>query len=119
MRSLFAVSVSAFVVFMACQAEANTKDTKDKEKDKKIEFTGSLKTGIMAIGGETTGTIIENKKERYELDFGKNKDLRKKADMLDKKMVTVVGTLEIRAGVEIRMRRIIHVTSIEEAKEGK
>lgn len=96
-------------------AEDNRKESKDKEK--KAEFTGKLRTGIVAIGGETTGIIIETKKGAFELDFGEQKELRQKAEKLDGKNVTVVGKLEIRKGVEVKERRIVIVTSLEEAKE--
>lgn len=88
-----------------------------KKEAKKVELTGTLRTGIVAIGGETTGTLLETKKKgRFELDFGKLKALRQAAEKLDGKQVRVVGTLEIRKGVEIKERRIVRVTSLEEAK---
>jgi hypothetical protein len=43
---------------------------------KKVEMKGTLRTGIVAIGGETTGTIIETKEGKYEPDFGTDRDLR-------------------------------------------
>lgn len=88
----------------------------DKEA-KKVEMKGTLRTGIVAIGGETTGTILQTKDGTFELDFGKNKDLRQKAEKLNGKTVMVTGTLEVRKGVEIKERRIITVASLEEAKE--
>ena len=63
---------------------------------KKVEMKGTLRTGIVAIGGETTGTIIETKEGKYELDFGTDKDLRKKAEELNGKMVVVTGELNMR-----------------------
>lgn len=86
------------------------------EKSKQVELEGKLRTGIVAIGGETTGTIIQVKKEFYELDFGKNKELQQKAKKLNGKNVKVVGTLVIRKGVEVKVRRIVTVTKLEEVK---
>ena len=63
---------------------------------KKVEMKGTLRTGIVAIGGETTGTIIETKEGKYELDFGTDKDLRKKAEELNGQMVVVTGELNMR-----------------------
>ena len=63
---------------------------------KKVEMKGTLRTGIVAIGGETTGTIIETKEGKYELDLGTDKDLRKKAEELNGKMVVVTGELNMR-----------------------
>ena len=62
---------------------------------KEVEMKGTLRTGIVAIGGETTGTIIETKEGKYELDFGTDKDLRKRAEELNGKMV-VTGELNMR-----------------------
>lgn len=81
----------------------------------KVELTGTLRTGIVAIGGETTGVILETKEGKYELDFGKDKELRQKAGKLNGKTVQVAGTLEIRKGVEVKERKIVIVTRLEEA----
>jgi hypothetical protein len=88
----------------------------DKE-GKKVEMKGKLRTGIVAIGGETTGTIIETKDGTFELDFGKDKELRQKANKLKDKLVLVAGTLEVRKGVEVKERKIITVSKLQEAKE--
>jgi hypothetical protein len=79
-------------------------------------MTGTLRTGIVAIGGETTGTVIQTKKGTFELDLGKNKELRDKAEKLKGKTVTVTGSLVIRKGVEVKVRKIIVVTRLQEAK---
>ena len=80
----------------------------------KMSFTGKLSTGVMAIGGETTGTIISDGKTTYELDI-KGAALKTKAEGLNGKQVTVTGTLTIKAGVEIAQRRIITVDTLEAA----
>lgn len=115
MRSLVASSVALFLAIAVTQAQDNKKEAKDKEA-KKVELTGTLSTGIVAIGGETTGTIIKTQEGTFELDIGKQKDLREKAEKLSGKTVTVVGTLAIRRGVEVKERRIVTVTSLDEAK---
>ena len=79
-----------------------------------ITFTGKLNTGMMAIGGETTGIIISDGKTTYELDI-KDAGLRAKADQLNGKQATVQGTLTVKAGVEIAQRRIIAVETLEAA----
>ncbi len=88
----------------------------DKE-GKPVEMNGKLRTGIVAVGGETTGTIIETKNGTFELDFGKDKELRQKADKFNGKMVRVAGTLTVRKGVEVKERRIITVKKLEEITE--
>ena len=65
-----------------------------------VNVVGILRTGIVAIGGETTGTTITAKGVTWELDLGKNAELRQMVKKLDGKKVTVRGTLERRAGVE-------------------
>ena len=62
---------------------------------KKVEVKGTLRTGVVAIGGETTGTSIETKEGKYEPDFGTVKDPRKKEEELNGKMV-VTGELNMR-----------------------
>ncbi|MFO0964787.1 MAG: hypothetical protein U0793_04255 [Gemmataceae bacterium] len=90
----------------------------DEPKEKKASmWTGKLQTGVFAIGGETTGIVLKTKdKGAFELDLGKNKELRAQAEKLNGKEVTVEGTLTIRKGVEIRERRIITATSLKEVK---
>jgi len=87
------------------------------QEAKKVELQGKLRTGIVAIGAETTGTIIETKDGAFELDFGKDKALREKADKLNGKAVQVAGTLTIRKGVEVKERKIVAVSKLEEAKK--
>jgi hypothetical protein len=77
-----------------------------------VSVVGTLRTGIVAIGGETTGTTITAKGIRWELDFGQNAELRAAAEKLDGKQVTVSGTVERRAGVEIKERWIVTVASL-------
>lgn len=79
-----------------------------------ITFTGKLTTGMMAIGGETTGTIVNDGKTSYELD-SKDAAIKAKFRELSGKQVTVKGTLTVKEGVEVRQRRIITVESIDAA----
>ena len=82
----------------------------------KVEIRGVLRHGVMAIGGETTGTEITANGITWELDLNKRKDLRQKAEELDAETVVLSGTLERRKGVEIAHRWIVTVTSL--AKNG-
>lgn len=100
--------------FLAVQpADLQKEEPKGKEK---MEVTGKLHHPVFAIGGETTGTVVETKKLSYELDLGGKKDLLKQVEALKGKEVTVCGTLKVVKGVEIPERRIITVTEIKEAK---
>ena len=74
-------------------------------------FEGTLESGIMAVGGETTGVVLKTESgEKYELDFGKDGNLAKLAEKLNGKPVVVIGEYTIRGGVETKERRIIRVT---------
>ena len=83
--------------------------------DKEVQVRGTLKTGIVAIGGETTGTIVRTKAGTFELEFGKDKELRALAKKLDGKEVVVSGPLQVRKGVEVKERRIITVKTLKAA----
>ena len=76
---------------------------------------GTLRTGIMAIGGETTGITITARGATWDLDLGGDPALGKKAEALSGKRVVVRGTLELRRGVERRQRYVVTVISIEAA----
>jgi hypothetical protein len=82
----------------------------------KVEVKGKLETGIIAIGGETTGTTITANGVTWELDVGKNAKLRKLLPSLDGKTVVAKGTLSRRAGVETGQRWIVNVSSLEAVK---
>ena len=82
------------------------------EESISVTVVGKLRTGIVAIGGETTGTTITAKGIKWELDFGKNAELRAAAEKLNGKQVTVNGTLERRSGIEVKERWIVAVSSV-------
>ena len=84
--------------------------------DKQVEVKGTLRTGVVAAGGETTGTVVETKEGTYELDLGKNEDLRLTVEKLDGRAVVVTGSLTVRGGVEVKQRRIIAVSSLKAAE---
>ncbi len=81
-----------------------------------VEVKGLLKTGILAIGGETTGTTITARGTTWELDFGNRADLRKHADELSDQNVIVTGRLNMKRGIEIRKRWIVDVASLQAAR---
>ena len=84
-----------------------------------VTVVGTLKTGIAAIGGETTGTTITAREITWELNFAKNEELRKAADKWNGMQVTVMGSLERRAGVEVKQRWIVTVSSLKGPEEPK
>ena len=103
------VSVAVLVVLTAIQVSAGA----DNKADSYINLTakGKLKTGVVAPGGETTGTILTTNDGTLELDI-KDKDLQKKAESLNGKTVIVTGKLTIKPGVEVKTRHIVIVDSL-------
>lgn len=106
----------ALALAVACAAVVAQSEAGDKGKDDaayvKVEIKGTLQTGVMAIGGESTGYVLTANTMRFELDFGKNKEFRELADKSNGKTVVVMGTLNMRKGVEIKSRTIVTVTGI-------
>ena len=80
-----------------------------------VEVKGKLESNVLAIGAETTGIQVSAKGITWELEFGKNEKLRKKAKSLDEKNVILKGSLELKSGVEIKKRWIVHVTDLEKS----
>jgi hypothetical protein len=79
---------------------------------KDTEYTGALKTGVVAIGGETTGIVITVGDKTYDLDLHADKTLTQASTTLAGKQVTVTGYLTIKKGVEIKERQIIVVSTL-------
>lgn len=76
----------------------------------KVDMTGRLETGIVAIGGETTGNRITAGNISFELQL--TADQKRIARTLNGKRVRVTGVLAKVAGVEINERWIVNVTSL-------
>ena len=80
-----------------------------------VVVRGTLRTGMMAIGGETTGTTLSARGATWELDLRGNPEWAARAESLNGRRVVVKGSLEARAGVERRQRWIVTVKSLEAA----
>ena len=117
----FGVIFSVLVCFAvtACLAFAAPKDDSNREEMIRVTVIGKLTTGIVAIGGETTGTTITANGITWELDFGRNNDLRTAAEKWNGQHVLVRGQLSRRAGVEIRERWIVSVSPLRQAPRGE
>jgi hypothetical protein len=91
----------------------------DKQEDApiKVEVVGTVQTGIVAIGGETTGILVKVKGVVWELDPGKNQDLRAQAEKLNGKLGVISGNYQVKQGVEIRQRQIVAVNSLKAADD--
>ena len=81
------------------------------EQSIKVEVTGLVKTGIAAIGGETTGITITANKVTWELDI-KDPALLALAKEMDGKTAIAKGELRAVEGVEIPRRWIVTVSDI-------
>jgi cytochrome c-type biogenesis protein CcmE len=81
----------------------------------RVEARGKLKTGVVAIGGETTGTLLVTKDGKLELSLTAKKDLPELAEKLSGKDVVVTGTLTVRKGVETGPRIIVNVATLKAA----
>lgn len=80
----------------------------------KVDVIGTVETGMMAIGGETTGAVIRANGVEWELDFQSAKQLAV-AKALGAKKARVRGTFLMFDGVERKSRRIVAVESIVDA----
>ncbi len=115
-RIVFGETVSLPKTRVVAKVDPKIYDEKPTAEDSiSVTVVGTLRTGIVAIGGETTGTTITAKEITWELEFGKNAELRKGTGKFDGKKVIVRGSLERRAGIEVKERCIVTVTGLEEA----
>jgi hypothetical protein len=105
----------ALVLALATAAAAQDAEPK-KVADSyvKIEAKGKLATGIMAIGGETTGVQLRTDAGTFELDI--DKKVAESPDKWDGKTVIVTGTLYVKKGVTRGQRTIVKVATLKEAK---
>jgi hypothetical protein len=97
-------------------AAVGGKTAPDSGESIEVRVRGTIRGGLMAIGGETTGITIRARGVTWELDFGGDESMRARAEALDGKGALVTGTLEGRPGVEIPMRWILKVETIAPAE---
>jgi hypothetical protein len=74
------------------------------------EWAGRVETGVMAIGGETTGIRLVT--AGPEFDLTATATIAARLRELGGRSVTVRGRLRVQPGVELRERRIVDVTEI-------
>lgn len=78
----------------------------------RIAVRGTLRHGVVAPGGETTGTTITADGILFELDLGQSRELIDAARKLDGKKALTAGRLTRRAGVETGTRWIIRAQKL-------
>lgn len=108
--AIFAVLLAATFAEAGEQAPG-----KEGEEYVRVEVKGRLATGVVAIGGETTGTTITAGTITWDLDFGDKKDLAAQAEKLDGQRVVVTGLARQVPGVTRGPRIIIRVETLKPA----
>jgi hypothetical protein len=103
------------LVLLGTVASAAEKPAADVDEIIEVRIVGTLRTGVVAIGGETTGMTITARGVTWELDTGIDPGLRKLAAMMNNSKVEVTGTVEVRQGVERGARTIVAVRVINRA----
>ena len=106
----------ATVVLSMVAMTGHAADETPKSDYVKVEIRGTLETGVIAIGGETTGVVIRAAGSVWELDLGGDAELKKRAEQLNKQTVVVTGVYRKQQGVEVPERHIIAVAKLEAAK---
>ncbi|MEC8473852.1 MAG: hypothetical protein VXZ38_04305 [Planctomycetota bacterium] len=77
-----------------------------------VRVRGILRNGMLAIGGETTGTTIRFGKTTWELELQNRETLSSAAAKLNGKLVVVSGLVRTEKGIEVAMRTILTVESL-------
>lgn len=104
---------SLSIKFVACTSPSVPPLGNQVDEPSMIEVVGFIKTGIMAIGGETTGiTLTTQSNETYDLIM---RD-RIYTEVPHPKKVLVKGKLKRIFGIARPLRRAIEVISIESAQ---
>ena len=78
----------------------------------RLSVRGQLESGVVAIGGETTGTVIRSKGLMFEVAFSRP-GLQERAEALNGQMALVAGELVVAEGVETGTRLIIEADRID------
>ncbi len=96
------------------QADESTDSSTDGAH---VTMVGTLATGNMAIGGETTGVTITAGDITMELDFASHAHLARMAEAFSGSRVRVTGSLRLQRGVETSDRWIIDVANLQAIKD--
>jgi hypothetical protein len=111
---MFKLLASVAMLLAALPLVARAED-KPPEDSIQVEVVGTLETGIVAIGGETTGTIIKAANVTWELDLSSDPKLAAAAERLNMQKVVVRGAYYKKSGVEIAERHIVKVKTLSAA----
>ena len=99
-----------------CQNQPDAPATHPKREAKMETFTGKLESGVMAIGGESTGwrLVGDNESGGIELDVSR---VRAQAEKLAGQHVTVSGKMTERDYIERGKVRVLLVERIEPSRQ--
>jgi hypothetical protein len=115
MARLRILAWSAALLWMALPQATAVAQEADSADYIRVEVRGELQTDIVALGGESTGTVIRASNVTWELDLGASDMLRAQAKALHKKKALVTGKYVKVKGVEIPERHIVKVDSLRAA----
>lgn len=87
----------------------------DAGKTLDVMVQGILNDGVVAIGAETTGTVIKVGKTTWELDLSADPKFKKAAEAASGKVVVVTGKVQKKKGVEVKERTIVKVETLKGA----
>ncbi len=110
LKQLCALILMCVVSVMAAADDTKAVDT-GIEKGVSVEFCGRLRHGVVAIGGESTGTNISAGRIIWEVQLNNDAD-REFAATNHKQTVVVSGRLRKVRGVEMKDRWIIDVKKL-------
>ena len=107
------------LVAIVCTAPALAQRAKEPDTYIKVEVKGKLQTDVVAIGGETTGTVVHTRAGLLELDLTGDKKLAAVAKKLNGKTIIARGELTFVRGVTPPTKRNIVKVKVLEAANGK
>ena len=96
------------------QPAGNAKPDQDAIGSINVDMIGIIHGGIMAIGGETTGSTVTALGITWELDCGGKPELEQFVARHDGEEVSVRGTITVKHGVERGQRIIVKVAKFSE-----
>ena len=101
-----ALAVVALGIAWGCQDKPQGPTTRPRNGEQTESFTGTLESGVMAIGGETTGwrLVGDGQSGGIEVDVS---NVRAQAEMYAGKRVTISGTMTHRDYVERGRVRVL------------
>lgn len=100
------------------RAESADRPTPRGKDSIRVSVRGELETGLLAIGGETTGTVIRSKGLMFEVAFTRP-GLQERAEALNGQMALVAGELAIKEGIETGTRLIIEADRVDLVRASK